>query len=580
LLVPFGSNFFIKNALNFKKMKKHVLFVVLALFLSLQNKAQWTSDPSQNTPLSTTSGEQALPKIAACTDGSVYIAWFSIESGNYNVRLQRLDKDGIALWEPGGILISDNTQDTWITDWDMSVDAADYALLVFSDIRSGILNPYGYRVSPSGEMMYGENGAILSGSPNFEPSPKVCGLQSGNAVFAWQSEGASSEVHLQKVAPDGQLLWGTGILFSSTSADYTSPYVAPATGDQVYLLWHKQTGPYYAPNRSLCVQLLDENGTPLWPADAAVYAPVPSSIVVYLDMCRDDAGGFIFTWYRNDQGLHFHCYIQHLDALGNITMPANNLLSTATERNHMYPTVAFLPQTQEIIAYFSEQDLNQNQRGLYAQKLDLAGNRMWTDAGKTLIPLSDNDYSLPAASGLEDKAICIYEAVNFGSIGGRVQAVMLNSAGEFVWPGQFIDLCTIESAKYHRAMSGYFWGQWVTAWGDERGADRDIYAQNIQPDGTLGQVMTAIGNKFPQSDFSISISPNPFVSEIIFEIQDQNTGITHFEMYDNLGKLITSGILKNIEPKVVFDGSNLPSGVYLVKISGDKKTSTSKIVKF
>ena len=560
-------------------MKKLVLFVVLALFVGLLSKAQWTSDPSQNTPLSTASGEQALPKIAACTDGSVYIAWFSIESSNYNVRLQRLDKDGVALWEPGGILISDNPQDSWITDWDMSVDAADHALLVFSDIRSGALNPYGYRVSPSGEMMYGENGAILSGSPNDEPSPKVCGLESGNAVFAWQSEGSSSEVHLQKVAPDGQLLWGTGIIFSSTSANYTSPYVAPATGDQVYLLWHKQTGPYYAPNRSLCVQLLDENGAPVWTSDAVVYAPVPSGIIVSLDFCRDNAGGFVFTWYR-DQALHFHCYIQHMDTDGNMTMPANTLLSTATERNHMYPTVAFLPQTQEIIAYFSEQDLNQNQRGLYAQKLDLAGNRLWSDAGKTLIPLSDNDYSLPAASGLEDKAICIYEAVNYGSIGGKVQAVMLNSAGEFVWPGQFVDLCTIESAKYHRAMSGYFWGQWVTAWGDERGTDRDIYAQNIQPDGTLGQVMTAIGENKTLTNPAINISPNPFVNELVFEISDQISVNTKFEMFDGIGKLITSGMLKNTEPTVVYDGSNLPSGVYFVKISDNIKTSTSKIIKF
>jgi hypothetical protein len=559
-------------------MKKLVLFVVLALFIGLLSKAQWNSDPSQNTPLSTAPGEQALPKIAACTDGSVYIAWFSVESGNYNVRLQRLDKDGVALWEPGGILISDNTQDTWITDWDMSVDASDYALLVFSDIRSGTLNPYGYRVSPSGEMMYGENGAILSGSPNFEPSPKVCGLPSGNAVFAWQSEGASSEVRLQKVAPDGQLLWGTGIVFLSTSADYTSPFVAPATGDQVYLLWHKQTGPFYAPNRSLCVQLLDENGAPVWPTDAVVYAPVPSGIVVSLDMCSDDAGGFIFTWYRNDQGLHFHSYIQHMDADGNVTMPAGTLLSTATERNHMYPTVAFLSQTQEIIAYFSEQDLNQNDRGLYAQKLDLAGNRLWTDAGKMLIPLSPNDISLPAASGFEDKAICIYEVS--GSSGYTVQAVMLNSAGEYVWPGQFIDMCTIESMKYHRVMSGYFWGQWVATWGDERGADRDIYAQNIQPDGTLGQVMTAIGNKYPQSDFSISISPNPFVNELVFEISDQSSGNAGFEMFDNMGKTIIKGYLNSLIPKYIFDGANLPAGIYFIRIDDNKTTSTSKVVKF
>ena len=38
--------------------------------------------------------------------------------------LQKFDVYGNELWAEGGLLISDHTQDTWLTDWDMTVDQA------------------------------------------------------------------------------------------------------------------------------------------------------------------------------------------------------------------------------------------------------------------------------------------------------------------------------------------------------------------------------------------------------------------------------------------------------------------------
>jgi hypothetical protein len=146
-----------------------------------------------------------------------------------------------------------------------------------------------------------------------------------------------------------------------------------------------------------------------------------------------------------------------------------------------------VPETNEIVVFFSEQDLNQNDRGLYAQKFDMQGNRQWSDDGKVLIPLSGNDYSLPMAYGYMDKAICVYGAYEFGSaVDVKVQAVMLDMNGDFVWQDQFVDMSTVESAKLHRTLSPLNSGQWVAVWGDERNGNRDIYAQNIHPDGSLG----------------------------------------------------------------------------------------------
>jgi len=289
-----------------------LMMIICAPILS----AQWSSNPQANTAISTMSDEQALPKIAVDSNGFSYISWFSVETGGYHVRLQRLDPEGNLLWPADGVVVSSEPQDSWITDYDLAVDPSGYAVITFTDIRTGQSNPVGYRISPDGAMMWGLTGILLADDSNFDPSPKVCTTTIGNSVFAWQSlpDSGDSQVKLQKISPTGQLMWGDGIILTESGIDYTVPFLLQAEDDNVYLIWHKETGPYYAPNRGLYVQKLDANGDFMWSSDAEVYAPVPSGPVVSLEMCRDDAGGIVFSWYRSYDSTHFHCYVQHMCA--------------------------------------------------------------------------------------------------------------------------------------------------------------------------------------------------------------------------------------------------------------------------
>jgi PKD domain len=486
-------------------MRRISAIIIMCLFLLVSWApalvAQWSSNPAQNTPISTMSGEQALPKVAVDSNGYAYVSWFSNEVGNYDVRLQRLDSNGNMMWATNGILVSNQPQDSWITDYDLAVDPSGYAIVTFTDIRTGQSNPVGYRISPDGEMMWGPNGVLLANDNNFDPSPKVATTTAGNSIFAWQSvpDSGDSQVKLQKISPDGVLLWGSGIILSETGVDYTAPYLMQAEDDYMYLIWHKETGPYYAPNRGLYVQKLDTDGSFMWASDVVIYAPVVSGPVVYLKMCRDDSGGIVFSWYRSISISEFHCFVQHMSADGTITMPANGVqASTSYDRLHMYPAPAFLSQTQEIVLFFSEQDLNQNMRGIYAQKFNLQGNRLWGEEGIQLIGLSNNDYGLFTADGKDNQAICIYQAAVFGTMDAKMQAVMLDDQGEYVWPDQFVDLCSYQSEKLHNVMTNYYNGQWVAVWQDQRNDFGDIYAQNIQLDGSLG----VVGNIPPTADFS------------------------------------------------------------------------------
>jgi len=66
-------------------MKSILLPLALVLFLPLFSVGQWSTDPGVNNPINTQSGEQAIPKIATCSNGDSYIAFFCNDAGNYNM---------------------------------------------------------------------------------------------------------------------------------------------------------------------------------------------------------------------------------------------------------------------------------------------------------------------------------------------------------------------------------------------------------------------------------------------------------------------------------------------------------------
>ena len=111
------------------------ILVILSL-VPLGVNAQWSPDSLQNLGIGVANGDQVIPKIEATSDSGCYISWFDNRNGNYCMYLQRLNSLGEFQWEPNGIVISDHPQQSWLVDYDMTVDQNDNAAIVFSDIRN------------------------------------------------------------------------------------------------------------------------------------------------------------------------------------------------------------------------------------------------------------------------------------------------------------------------------------------------------------------------------------------------------------------------------------------------------------
>ena len=154
---------------------------------------------------------------------------------------------------------------------------------------------------------------------------------------------------------------------------------------------------------------------------------------------------------------------------------------------------------------------------------------------------------------------------------------MLDSDGNYVWPQQFINMCTTSSSKIHRDMSPYYFGQWFAAWEDDRNGSTNIYAQNIQPDGSLGMVVTGIGENTIGENFSVSTSPNPFIDKVVFAFDNFSSKNLAVQIYDITGKLLTTNFTN--KNSFTFDAGGLMPGMYYYRISAGDKVFYGKIIK-
>jgi hypothetical protein len=121
----------------------------------------------------------------------------------------------------------------------------------------------------------------------------------------------------------------------------------------------------------------------------------------------------------------------------------------------------------------------------------------------------------------------------------------------------------------------------LVAWEDERSTGRDIYAQNIQPDGTLGVVMTSIETPKKLDQISVTAKPNPFVNEVSFNILSDQNGEVVVEIFDISGKRMETILKDKVEETatIYVNGLNFPSGFYFYYIRMNDQQRFGKLVK-
>ncbi|HQY50972.1 MAG TPA: hypothetical protein PLD63_01240 [Ignavibacteria bacterium] len=490
-------------------MKIFILTFLLMIFTMTEGMTQWTSNASDNTVISNAASDQATPKIATTSDGGCYITWFDNSVPNYSVYLQKLDRHGVPQFPNNGLLISNHTQNTFLQDFNIDVDANDNAVLVFTDLRNGSqLNPFAYLISPTGNFLWGANGISLTDSTTIVQNiPVVTTTSDGNFVFAWQYiSGGNRIIAMQKLNSAGVKQWGSAPkkLRGTGAERWEYARLIKSNSGNVIMSWIVYLGNIVTTSSTkLFTQKFDVNGNGLWtaPQDTVQNIGRIYGLSYIPTLVSDGQDGAVYTWTDDrDVNTRSSVWVQRFNSTGAAQFPKNGTEATTLSTNQHYsPSTTYLPSTGETVTFWTETNGAQTVvGGLYGQKFDAAGNQQWGTSGKEFKAMDNNQLSFISALSNDTSVVVSYSESQFASANTLVKGLKTGPSSESLWSGNIITAASFLSSKVRRqsAMDNTS-GMVTMVWSDNRSGSGDILAQNINLDGTLGQLTldVTLGNE-------------------------------------------------------------------------------------
>ncbi len=545
--------------------------------------AQWSSNTDINLSVCDVSGEQALTKIAACPDGGCYISWFDQRGSSYAVYLQKLNSLGVKQFAADGLLVSDNPQNSSLVDYVLISDDNNNAIIAFTDIRNGPqINPFAYKISPTGTMLWGANGVTLSDSVNsFQPNPKIVKTTDGNFVFVWKIGSGPSKIAMQKLNSAGVKQWGASpiLISSGSNENYDWPSEVVSDNGSIILYWCGYTGSFISPsNYRLYAQKISSTGTRVWNSTQDTVYSLGRVSGFYTPLVFSDGNnGAIFVWQDDRFATNqTNSYVHRINSAGTFLFPANgSAVSGTTGMLRFAPAASLISSTQETFVFWQEKNTSQSLIGVYGQKFSSTGTRLWNDAGVAFKPLDGNSFSSLASFTKDTNVFVYYLELLTGGLNGLIKAFRTGPSGAFGWSGSIITPGSLTSEKLRMSAAISPNGMSMLSWGDKRNDGGGIYAQNINLDGTFGNpsgITPVLGN-LPER-FSLHQNyPNPFnpSTKIKFDIprgtESMKVKLTVYDILGNEVSRLIYGELKPGEYEFALNASGYSSGIYFYKLT-------------
>jgi hypothetical protein len=271
---------------------------------------------------------------------------------------------------------------------------------------------------------------------------------------------------------------------------FSWPQLLAVGGDEVIMKYFEDSGVPWAPTRHVYAQRYDQSGNGIWTNPTVISnAGGISAWTQIFSFIGDGNDGFFIAWHDDrDNNMLASVFVQQINTSGQAVFPSNGVeASLMPGRNNFYPHLALPEVSDEVFVFWNEMDGNQDNRGIYGQKISSAGARLWTDNGKPFVELSPTDiYPFGAEVSPIDMTVFLLQAA--GGNNAHLKAMRIATDGSFVWNDQVIALSSVQSNIIHPIVNHHNSTQWIAVWEDTRNGQADIYGQNIKLDGTLGPV--------------------------------------------------------------------------------------------
>ncbi len=586
-----------------KSFFRFISILLLVLCFAIASFAQWSSDPSMNTPILT--GGHSAADVVMTKDGTggAFIVWDDLREGIKNPKIfaQHLDKKGNVLWTANGVEVSpaglDQTlpQMTAVGDGGIIVSwEEDYRDSAFGDAFPAI---FAQRISAHGGRLWGDSALQIAGPLPLQlfyaqSVPTACASDGdGGAYVEWASLNYGiQDLIVTRIDSSGKTLWSS----SAMNGFSTSPLLAGGYA-KLRLLQNGTAGVIaawtdvrnaFTTGVSLFAQKLDASGARQWDTTAVALAPKPAFLQQQTNevIVSDNAGGAIYAWEQSLSGSSSHGYAGHINASGNLTwITASDSLGVLVDSK--------TSTGQENLSMVSGGNgtalltWSDGANYAYVQKIAADGSFPWgsnpaafaaNTGGEVLTTDGNGGVVVAWVQGLQNGLNIFAQRVN-----GNGQPVWSNAT--YATAGNPVSTTSSTFQQKPVIISDDAGGA-IVVWYDLRassfGGPYDLYAQHIGSDGSV----TKVTNQNPEmpSRFSLSQNyPNPFNPSTRIQFSVARAGHVSLIVYDVLGREVATLVNQEMAPStysITWNAAKVPSGAYFYRLQSGSDVQIKKLL--
>ncbi len=477
-------------------MKK--LLVICSLYLICTAvQAQWSTNPSINTPICTSFFKQNDPRIIEDGQGGAFIAWKDERNGLPDIYVQRINKDGYVLWTTDGINICDDTTDQSTPN--LTSDLHGGIIVSWSDRRTGVdRDVFAQRIDSNGTILWAYNGVAIATKPNREHNEKICSDGAGGAIIVWEQEDSLWDVWAQRIDINGTIRWTSGgIKLCMVRGNRINPKIQKDGKGGAIITWQDERSGTY----DIYAQRIDADGNFKWsPSALPICLAANTQTSPKIDPSNTTGGAYI-TWTDKRNGVDYDIYVQKIDSSGNLLFAPNGIPVCIATGNQSAPDILSNKVEGVIICW---KDSRAGNADIYAQRIDAMGNILWTLNGVP-ITIAPNDQVNPnICEDMQGGAIIVWQD-STNSNDFDIKAQRISYLGNTMWTSNGIPIGTATDIQKSPKNISDGRGGSIFVWQDKRTTGYDIYAHHIFSTGDYID-NTSVNRTIREK---ISVYPNP-----------------------------------------------------------------------
>lgn len=524
-------------------MKSFLPLLLLALTAGSAT-AQWTTDLSANTQAADAS--LSIVRSLGASDGSTYVVFWQVVDAPVNIELraQRLDADGLAMWGANGMLVSSAVSMSTYTVLGTAVLDAEDNLYIGVTATDGELG-HVFKLDPAGNHLWGEAGVTFAGGYGIEVLP----LSSGEAVVAWLNV---PNAWVQKFDATGTPQWPSPqAVVSGSSKTAPGALFELANGD-LELIFHTYN---FGVSSTLWAQrYAGDTGAEVWAAPVQLSNKTTAWNRKYSVGQQGDA---VFIGYSAATGLRFDSFLQRIEADGALPWGINGSDFDVNETDYEMGTRIAVGET-GVWSICNYKNATQSENGERVQRFDAtSGARLLTDNGKELFPIGSEHVHASDLLLVDNQPVFLLESgMDNGVAPTTLHLVALDGAGDFLWAEVSEPMATFEADKSNTFLTGPVGGQVVAVWMEERSGGAAPFAQSFTFESSAGL-------EAPADAIQVASYPNPATDVIQWAFDGQMS--RPWRVYNAVGAVVAQGTWTPAAGAVRLEVADWPAGTYFMQ---------------